>query len=93
MENSDLSTVRSTEITMPCHLGFHLRVVARFVMHVRQFHSAIRVRKGKLTADGKNILGLLLLAVAWKSKLSVEAEGDDAEKTIQGIETFFRTEH
>lgn len=93
MENSEPSTIRSTEITMPCYLGFHLRVVARFVTHVRQFHSTIRVRKGKLVADGKNILGLLLLAVAWKSKLFVEAEGDDAEKTIQGIESFFRIEH
>ena len=88
-----LSSIQSVEITMPCHLGFHIRVVARFVLFVRQFHSAIRVKKGKLVADGKNILGLLLLAAAWKSKLTVEAEGDDAEKTIRGVESFFRCEH
>ncbi len=93
MEIPAPSTIQTTEITMPCHLGFHLRVVARFVIYVRQFDSSIRVRKGKLAADGKNILGLLLLAAAWKSKLTVEAEGDDAEKTIQGIESFFRMEH
>ncbi len=93
MEVVDLPTIQSTEITMPYHLGFHLRVVARFVTFVRQFHSTIHVRKGKFSADGKNILGLLLLAAAWKSTLSIEAEGDDAQKAIQGIESFFQLEH
>ncbi len=55
MEKPRQSLVRIIEITMPTHLGFHLRVVARFVRCVRQFHSVIRVRKGKVTADGKNI--------------------------------------
>ena len=77
---------------MPTHLGFHLRVVARFVRRVRQFRSVIRVRKGKIIADGKNILGLMLLAVAWKSKLHIEAEGDDAEKAIKSIKSFFQME-
>ena len=84
--------IRTAEITMPCRLGFHLRVVGRFISQVKRFSSAIRVRKGKATADGKNILGLLLLAVAWKSKLYIEAEGDDAEKAIACIEGFFQTE-
>ncbi len=86
------SNVRTIEIAMPCHLGFHLRVVGRFVTFVRQFHSTIWVKKGKLAADGKNILGLLLLAAAFNSKLTFEVAGDDAEKTIQGIKTFFRAE-
>ena len=84
--------IRTAEITMPCHLGFHLRVVGRFITHVKRFSSAIRVRKGKVTADGKNILGLLLLAAAWKSKLYIEAEGDDAEQAIACIEGFFQRE-
>lgn len=84
--------MRSIEIVMPTHLGFHLRVVARFVKCVKQFNSVIRVRKGKITADGRNILGLMLLAAAWKSKLYIEAEGDDAQKAIETIQSFFRLE-
>ena len=91
MEGSRASLVRTIEVTMHWPLGFHLRPVARFVKYARQFRSAIRIRKGKITADGKNILGLLLLAVAWKSKLSIEIEGDDAEQAVEGIKDFFST--
>ena len=86
------SSVRSVEIIMPAKLGFHLRVVARFVKCVQRFHSVIRVQKGKIKADGKSIIGLLVLAAAWKSKLHIEAEGNDAEQTIEGIKAFFQTE-
>lgn len=92
MEKVHGTPVRTIEITMPTHLGFHLRVVARFVVCVRQFRSVIRVRKGKIKADGKNVIGLLLLAAAWKSKLLIEAEGDDAEQALESIQSFFRKE-
>ena len=92
MEKTASPLIRSIEITMPTELGFHLRVVARFVTRVRQFRSAIRVRKGKVTADGKNVLGLLLLAAAWKSKLHIEVEGADAGQAIASIKSFFQLE-
>ena len=91
-ERIDESLVRIIEIIMPSQLGFHLRVAARFVRCVQQFHSVIRVRKGKVTADGKNIMGLLLLAAAWRSKLHIEVEGDDAELAIASIKAFFQME-
>ena len=91
MERTSEPLIRTIEITMKWPLGFHLRPVARFVIYARQFRSAIRIKKGKITADGKNILGLLLLAVAWKSKIHIEVEGDDAEQAIEGIKTFFST--
>ncbi len=93
METLSESSVQTTEIVMPAHLGFHLRVVSRFVKRMQQFHSVVRVRKGKIKADGKSILGLLLLAAAWKSTLYIEAEGDDAEQAIEGIKAFFQTEN
>jgi phosphocarrier protein HPr len=92
METTTELLVRAIEITMPCHLGFHLRVVGKFVTHMKRFNSTIRVQKGKITADGKNIMSLLLLAAAWGSKLYIEAEGDDAEKAIACIEGFFQME-
>lgn len=92
METTGTPSVRTIEVTMPTRLGFHLRVVARFIKRVRRFHSAIRVRKGKITADGKNVLGLLLLAAAWKSRLHIEAKGDDAEQAIADIKSFFQME-
>ena len=92
MEKNDKALVQTIEITMPTHLGFHLRVVARFVRHVRKFQSVICVRKGKIAADGKNVIGLMLLAAAWKSKLHIEAKGIDSQEAIEGIKSFFQME-
>lgn len=91
MEMTNEPLIRTIEITMNWPLGFHLRPVMRFVKYARQFRSAIRIKKGKISADGKNILGLLILAIAWKSKIHIEAEGDDAEQAIEGIKAFFST--
>ncbi len=74
---------------MPTKLGFHLRVVARFVMCVQDFRSSIRIRKGNRVADGKSVVGLLILGAAWKSRLEIEAVGDDAVQTIESIKKFF----
>ena len=86
-------TVRSIEILMPAKLGFHLRVVSRFVKCVQKFDSDIRVRKERIIANGKSVLGLLVLAAAWRSKLHIEAEGNDAEQTIDAIKDFFQTDN
>ena len=93
METLSESVVRKIDITMPNRLGFHLRVVARFVKCVREFHSSISIRKGKVLADGKSILGLLILGAAWKSKLEIEAVGDDAVQAVESIKEFFLKEN
>jgi len=85
--------VQTIEINMPCQLGFHLRVIGRFVTFVKGFSSTIRVRKGEAEADGKSIMSLLLLAVAWKSRLEIKATGDDADQAINGIKDFFDREN
>ncbi|MBI4115184.1 MAG: HPr family phosphocarrier protein [Candidatus Omnitrophica bacterium] len=88
LESKD-ARIRKTEVTMPCQLGLHARTATRFILFAKQFSSDIRIRKGRLSVDGKSILGLLLLGATWKSKLVVEVEGDDAEMAIQAIETYF----
>lgn len=81
--------IQTLDITMPSRLGFHLRVAALFVECVREFRSSIRIRKGKTLADGKSIMGLLVLGASWKSELEIEAVGDDAVQAIAGIKDFF----
>lgn len=84
-------TILRTQITMPCRLGFHMRAAVCFIEFARQFRSDIHVRKGRCIGDGKNILGLLLLGAAWRSKLTIEARGEDAENAVQKIEAYFTT--
>lgn len=84
-------TVQVAEIQMPCRLGLHARVASRFLQFVRQFRSSVRIIKGELVADGKSILGLLVLGAGWKTKLRFEVQGEDAEYAIQAIEGYFLT--
>ncbi len=81
----------ATVIKMPCQLGLHARVAARFILFVKRFHSKVRIRKGSLEVNGKSILGLLLLGASWNSRLHIKAEGDDADSAIAQIELYFLT--
>ena len=68
------------QVTVVNALGLHARAAARFVKVASRFRSQIRVTRGQQTMDGKSILGLLLLAAARGSQLTITADGpDDAE--------------
>ena len=70
----------SRQVTVLNALGLHARAAARFVKVASRFRSQIRVTRGQQTMDGKSILGLLLLAAARGSQLTITADGpDDAE--------------
>ena len=69
--------------------GFRLQLAVRFAECAREFHSAIYVRKGRVSANGKNVLELLILEAAWKSRLQIEAVGEDAAQAIEAIGDFF----
>ena len=84
--------VRKIDIIVPGRLGFQLRLAVQFAHCVRKFRSAIKVRNGKILANGKSIFGLLILAAAWKSKLEIAAVGHDAAQAINGIKEFFDQE-
>ena len=66
-------------------LGLHARAAARFVKLASGFRSQIRVTRGTRTTDGKSILGLLLLAAARGSALTIAADGPDAEDAIEAL--------
>jgi len=76
-------TTRVVEVVNP--LGLHARAAARFVTRADQFRSRIRVTHGTRTMDGKSILGLLLLAAARGSELTLSADGPDEADAIAAL--------
>lgn len=66
-------------------LGMHARAAARFARLASQFDARVTVEHGWRTVDGKSILGLLLLAAAHGSEVTVAAEGDDAEQAVAAL--------
>jgi phosphocarrier protein len=79
------AAVTSRDATVVNPLGLHARAAARFVRLAGQFASQIRVTRGARTMDGKSILGLLLLAAARGSVLTIAAEGRDEVEAVAAL--------
>ena len=73
------------QLTIVNALGLHARAAAKFVKIASRFKSQIRVTRGQQTTDGKSILGLLLLAAARGSTLTISADGLDETEAISAL--------
>lgn len=67
-------------------LGLHARAASKFVQEASRFKAEIRVRHNDEEVNGKSILGLLLLAAPFGSRLVITAEGDDAPEALAALE-------
>jgi phosphocarrier protein len=74
---------RSVTVVNP--LGLHARAAARFVKLASVFRSQIRITCGTRTTDGKSILGLLLLAAAHGTELTLAADGEDEAAAVEAL--------
>jgi phosphocarrier protein len=77
--------VIAEQVTVVNPLGLHARAAARFVSVASRFQSHILVGRGQQTMDGKSILGLLLLAAARGSHLSISADGADEREALAAL--------
>ncbi|MCM8779044.1 MAG: HPr family phosphocarrier protein [Candidatus Omnitrophica bacterium] len=66
--------------------GLHARPAALFVQVANKFDANIVVRKGTLSANGKSIMGILMLEVGPGTEILIEAEGEDAGEAIVALE-------
>jgi phosphocarrier protein HPr len=67
-------------------LGLHARAAAKLVTLASKFSSEIRVRKDQREVSGKSIMGVMMLAAAKDSHITLIAEGHDAEQAIAELE-------
>lgn len=65
--------------------GLHARAAAKFVKLANEFVAEIQVRRGEMTASGRSIMGLMMLAAAPGCDIEVTAVGPDAERALAAI--------
>jgi len=65
--------------------GLHARPSASFVQAASHFRSDIVVEKDGQVADGKSILDLMMLAAGQGTRITVKANGDDADEALSAI--------
>jgi phosphotransferase system HPr (HPr) family protein len=71
-------------------LGLHARAAARVVHVANRFTCSIIVSKADSRVDGKSILGLLTLAAAKGTKLTLTANGEDEVEALNTLAELFR---
>ena len=74
---------RSVEVTNA--LGLHARAATRFVHLATRFSSQIRVSRDSKVMDGKSIMGILLLAAARGTRLTISADGPDEATAVDSL--------
>jgi phosphocarrier protein HPr len=73
-------------------VGLHARVAAAFVKTAERFSSTIRVRLGERDANAKSILQILTLGAEHGAEVTIQADGDDAEESIDALEAVLAEE-
>ena len=65
--------------------GLHARASAMFVQTVERFDAIVRVTRGHETVGGTSIMGLMMLAAAPGTSITVEACGNEAAAAIDAL--------
>ena len=66
-------------------LGLHTRAAAQFVKLSAQFKSDVKLIRGRQTADGKSIMGILMLAAGMGTNITLEVSGPDQDAAFAAL--------
>ena len=67
-------------------LGLHARAASKFVKLASRFESHILLRKGEREANGKSIMGVMMLAASQGTELELAVDGNDEEEAMTALE-------
>ena len=82
----------SKEVVICNKQGLHTRPVMKFVDIASRFASEIKVHKGgdePADADGKSVMQMIILAATEGTVLTIEANGEDADKAVKELVELF----
>lgn len=79
--------VKSIEVKN--RLGIHARAAARIVETASRFRARIILEYEGQEVNGKSILGILTLACPRGGRISVRAQGADAQEAVEALTALF----
>jgi phosphocarrier protein len=68
-------------------LGLHARAAAKFVSLASQFSCEIEVKRNNRRVNGKSIMGVMMLAAANGSEITLHITGEDEEQALSALKT------
>ena len=75
----------SQDVTVVNQLGVHARAAAKFVHLATRFEARVKVARDAREMDGKSIMGILLLAAARGSTITISADGVDERDAVAAL--------
>ncbi len=71
--------------TIKNKLGLHARAASQFVQVANRFDADISVMKNGQEVNGKSIMGILILAAARGTLITIKADGMDALTAVSAL--------
>ncbi|PFA21590.1 MULTISPECIES: HPr family phosphocarrier protein [Bacillus cereus group] len=68
--------------------GLQARPAALFVQEANRFHADIFIEKDGKTVNAKSIMGIMSLAIAVGSNVTIITEGSDAEAALEALAAY-----
>ncbi len=65
------------ELIVKNQLGIHLRPAALFTQIANKHKSSIKVSNEQGVVDGRSIMGLMMIAAGYNTKIKLNIEGED----------------
>ena len=75
----------SAKYTIINQLGLHARAATKLVQLATKFPCDVEVARGDQTANGKSVMGVLLLCGSKGTVIDVRAKGDRADECVKAI--------
>ena len=80
----------SEQVQVVNKLGLHARAATKLVNCASGFEADISVARGARKVNAKSIMGVLTLAAAIGTELTIETEGPDESEAMQAVTGLFR---
>ena len=75
----------SCNVSVVNRLGMHARAAAKFVHLATNYQARIHVARDAREVDGKSIMGILLLAAARGTTITIRADGPDEQDAMNAL--------
>ena len=79
-----MATIEKT-VEIINRLGLHARASAKLVTLASKFTSDVRAKKDGREVSAKSIMGVMMLAAAKGSSITLIAEGEDAAEAVEAL--------
>ena len=80
-----MSEVLRARVIIPNKKGLHARASAKIVEAASRFQSDIHVIRDGVSANGRSIMGLMMLAASMGKEVEITAQGNDAAEAMKAI--------